>query len=254
MFGKNPITKQSDLKSETFKVKSIFNTIQGEGPFTGRPATFVRMGGCNLQCKFCDTDFTTNLDVVGPAGTLVSRIVRKANTIQTKLIVFTGGEPMLQNIHKVIEELCKESFHVQIETNGTVLSTEFYQMIPMMYPNLTLVVSPKTLKISHRYTLLLNTKWMKQYLFFKYLIKAEEPLSVYGLPIIGTTFPTKSKDKEDRRPLFLPPLDWASNVFIQPIDEYDAVKNKANIEKVIDIAMHHGYRISLQMHKVMGVE
>ena len=49
-------------------VHSIFYTIQGEGPFAGETAVFVRLAGCNLQCPLCDTDYTSDRRMVGPMG------------------------------------------------------------------------------------------------------------------------------------------------------------------------------------------
>ena len=64
MFGKNPIRKPENHDGNFLKIQEIFYTIQGEGIYSGYPAVFVRLGGCNLACKFCDTDF------IGTDGTL----------------------------------------------------------------------------------------------------------------------------------------------------------------------------------------
>ena len=59
MFGKNPIRKPENHDGNFLKIQEIFYTIQGEGIYSGYPAVFVRLGGCNLACKFCDTEFET---------------------------------------------------------------------------------------------------------------------------------------------------------------------------------------------------
>ena len=99
-----------------YSVKEIFLTIQGEGYNSGRKAIFCRFSGCNLwngeesskkasKCNFCDTDF---LGVDGINGKI------------KKLIVFTGGEPLLQLNEQLIKNLKKKNYEIAIETNGTI--------------------------------------------------------------------------------------------------------------------------------------
>ena len=57
MFGKNPIRKAEKGDGSVLQIQEIFPTVQGEGPHTGVPSVFVRLGGCNLACSFCDTEF-----------------------------------------------------------------------------------------------------------------------------------------------------------------------------------------------------
>jgi len=57
MFGTNPLSKPIESDGLYLEVQDIFSTIQGEGPFAGKPAVFLRLAGCNLRCFFCDTDF-----------------------------------------------------------------------------------------------------------------------------------------------------------------------------------------------------
>ena len=57
MFGKNKILKPENHDGSSLDVQEIFATFQGEGPFVGYPSVFVRLGGCNLACDFCDTEF-----------------------------------------------------------------------------------------------------------------------------------------------------------------------------------------------------
>ena len=117
-----------------YTIKEIYKTIQGEGAQAGRTAVFVRFTGCNLWsgkekhrasavCKFCDTDFVGTNGVNG--GTYSARdLALKLNTLwgvlDNKLIVFTGGEPMLQLDEDLIEECKNNAFETAIETNGTI--------------------------------------------------------------------------------------------------------------------------------------
>ena len=123
-----------------YTVKEIFYTLQGEGANAGRAAVFLRFTGCNLWtglekdrenavCKFCDTDFVG----VGPDGgkfqtqeelsTAVNAKWPKQNQGK-KLVVCTGGEPLLQLDEKLINALKKYGFEVAVETNGTIVAPE----------------------------------------------------------------------------------------------------------------------------------
>ena len=120
-----------------YAVKEMFYTLQGEGGNTGRAAVFCRFAGCNLWsgreadradavCRFCDTDFV-GLD--GPGGgrfATAADLARAADAAWggaqpgTRLVVLTGGEPLLQADAALIEALHAQGFEVAVETNGTV--------------------------------------------------------------------------------------------------------------------------------------
>src|SRR5271156_2670792 len=104
MRGANPIRKPLHDDGLQLEVKNIFPTLQGEGPFTGVPAVFVRLGGCNLACSFCDTDFEGFRDM--PVADIVEN-VSSASCERGKrvrqLVVITGGEPLRQNIVPLCE-------------------------------------------------------------------------------------------------------------------------------------------------------
>ena len=120
----------------TYLVKEIFLTLQGEGMQAGSRAVFLRFAGCNLwsgreqdrasaQCTFCDTDF------VGTDGTGGGKFENAADLADAvaaawgdlpdrRLVVITGGEPMLQLDTALIEALHQRGFRVAVETNGTL--------------------------------------------------------------------------------------------------------------------------------------
>ena len=92
----------------------IFRSIQGEGPAMGRPALFIRLSGCNLRCKGCDTDLKPSLDISIPE--LLERIEG-----QGKRVIITGGEPTLQmdELGDLIGCLYSRGVEIHIESNGT---------------------------------------------------------------------------------------------------------------------------------------
>lgn len=121
----------------SYMVKEIFYTLQGEGANAGRPAVFCRFAGCNLwsgreedrstaQCRFCDTDF------VGTSGSGGGRFTSAAELAAAvarfwphekgaRLVVLTGGEPLLQVNAALVGALHSNDFEIAIETNGTLL-------------------------------------------------------------------------------------------------------------------------------------
>ena len=121
----------------TYSVKELFYTLQGEGANVGRAAVFCRFAGCNLWtgreadrpdavCQFCDTDFVG----VGPDGGKFAQPAALAraigslwpsprNDVLRRLVVCTGGEPLLQLDEPLIDALHGEGFEVAVETNGT---------------------------------------------------------------------------------------------------------------------------------------
>ena len=119
----------------SYSVKEQFLTLQGEGVNAGRVAVFCRFTGCNLwsgrevdradaQCDFCDTDFVGTDGAGGgrfeTAALLTRALVQTWGTERAhRLVVLTGGEPLLQVDDALISALHAEGFEVAVETNGT---------------------------------------------------------------------------------------------------------------------------------------
>ncbi len=121
----------------SYAVKECFYTLQGEGAQSGRPAVFLRFAGCNLWsgreadretavCKFCDTDFVgigpdggKFADAAQLAAHVDARWPANASNRARKLVVCTGGEPLLQLDEAAIDALHARGFEVAVETNGT---------------------------------------------------------------------------------------------------------------------------------------
>lgn len=120
----------------TYAVKECFLTLQGEGAQAGSRAVFLRFAGCNLwsgreqdraiaQCRFCDTDFVGTDGVNGgkfaSAESLAEQVERLwGRGAEQRLVVVTGGEPMLQLDPALIEALHARGFRVAAESNGTL--------------------------------------------------------------------------------------------------------------------------------------
>lgn len=209
------------------EVYKVWETIQGEGPFSGTPAVFVRLHGCNLRCKFCDTDYTSTMLKVG-TKTLVDAVkaIRKKG-----LVVLTGGEPFRQNIGPFMQELAGAGdYHVQIETNGTL-----FQDFP--FYNNTVVCSPKTREVHDDLKPRIDA--------YKYVLSADAVCPDDGLPtsVLGAAL----------RPA-RPHAGFKGDVYVQPEDTGDDARNKSNLTATLHSCLTFGYRLCLQTHKIIGVE
>ena len=124
----------------SYAVKECFLTLQGEGVQSGSRAVFLRFAGCNLwsgreqdraeaQCTFCDTDF---VGTDGEGGGKFANAEVLADHVasiwgegaENRLVVITGGEPMLQLDEALVSALHARSFRVAVETNGTLRAVE----------------------------------------------------------------------------------------------------------------------------------
>lgn len=216
-------------------VFKIWDTIQGEGPFAGMPAVFVRLAGCNLQCPACDTDYTSRRTEYSPDS-----LVMALRKYKRKLIVLTGGEPFRQNIVPFVHLAIAERHIVQIETNGT-LSVD--AMLPVT--GCFIVCSPKTPKLA-------LMDWQVDN--FKYVVQSGHISIEDGLPTnalgmsCGVYRPSLTRKGQ------MHPSHDPEDIFIQPLDEQDPVKNAHNLACAKAVCMQFGYRLCLQLHKIIGVE
>lgn len=101
------------------QVAEIFYSIQGEGAFTGTPAVFVRLAGCNLSCDFCDTDYS--LKFFASVDQVVERVRELGG--DCRMVILTGGEPLAQReALDLIGALGRDGRRVHIESNGTIFT------------------------------------------------------------------------------------------------------------------------------------
>ena len=139
------------------------------------------------------------------------------------LVVITGGEPLRQNIVPLCEALLAEGFRVQIETNGTL-----FRPLP---EEVSIVCSPKNTGAGY--------------------FSVREDL----LPLVSAfKFIVSEHDQRYNHVGDVGQKKYTTPVYVQPMDEYDAARNAANKELAKRLAMTHGYILSLQMHKLLGIE
>ena len=201
----------------TYPVAEIFRSIQGEGYHTGRPAVFVRLAGCNLECSWCDTDHAVKDELT------VQQIrdhVQDLMVDGSSLIVLTGGEPTLYDLFPLLELWSPSisiSIDIAIETNGTMFSV--LKAIRRRYPGTWITVSPKPqmprfagFSLANEIKLVWDPCWNMN--------EVEECL------------PRQ--------------LIQHGRCFIQPCS--------GDIQPALNYVMHHPWwRLSLQIHKLIGV-
>ena len=95
------------------RVNEIFYSLQGEGYYSGTPAVFVRLSGCNLRCPFCDTRHESGREMSE------KEIVEAVGQYPARHVVVTGGEPALQLTESLVDALHAAGRYVAVETNGT---------------------------------------------------------------------------------------------------------------------------------------
>ena len=286
IFGRNQIVGQKyfDKAGDKLFITSVFYTLQGEGPYRGEPAVFVRLAKCNLDCSFCDTffddgDWLTIEEIEQRIDAAISNhfngtIPLWADNVwngigdgpikpREMVLVITGGEPMLQkNLVPFLEYMQTRFAKTQIESNGTIV-----QAIP---DSTTLVVSPKCSE--------------KKGVAIKYLAPKPEMLARANcLKFVMSADPTSPYSSVP---------DWAhefrnkgGTVFVSPMNIYNsepmkskqlrAAKNQISLEErstvdeiisawepgllnmkenqknheyVAQYAIKHGFTVNLQLH------
>jgi organic radical activating enzyme len=210
--GEGDVDLASDLASE-YDIVEIFYSVQGEGALSGVPHVFIRFGNCNLRCQWCDTDFLTfeKMTAIDIIGLVVQ--------YDCKRIIFTGGEPALQDLWPLHRLFKRRGYELSIETNGTIELPEglidWICVSPkdQMYPNS---------KIKQR--------------------SGDELKCVY----VGQDLSLYNDLKNGFKHHYLQPC-YLENESV----EWNG-RNFAMTEKVVK--ENSGWRLSLQTHKWMGVD
>jgi 7-carboxy-7-deazaguanine synthase (Cx14CxxC type) len=209
----------------SYSVKEIYLTLQGEGFHTGKHAVFCRFTGCNLWtglekdrikaiCTFCDTDFVGTDGLNGAKYSSAELLAEKIDELwqkdlKDKLVVFTGGEPLLQLNKKLIDLLHSKKFKVAVETNGTIVPPENIDWI---------CVSPKK--------------------GAKFKLKHGDELKL--------VYP-----QDDFSPQLFETFDF-DHFFLQPMDGKNLQRNI--LQSVSYCIENPLWRLSLQTHKIMGID
>lgn len=202
-------------------LNEVFRSFQGEGAMAGTGAIFVRFAGCNLACKFCDTDYAPKIyrssaELAGMVDKLSADGVSPAG-----YVVMTGGEPAIQLCtdegKSLIDILKTNGFRLAIETNGTVPGVAQLGLD-------WITVSPKILNFP-------DWKLWK-------LRTGDELKVVYA--------------GQDLRP-YDQALEegWFDHCFLQPEDGLDQARNQRIC--VREVIADPRWKLSLQLHKIVGV-
>lgn len=219
-----------------YPVNEIFETIQGEGSYTGVPAIFIRLQGCPVGCAWCDTKHTWEVDPANlillthtsrktqdsdsygnaSAGDLLTLL--QSEGYRARHVVLTGGEPCMYDLNPLCELLHAHGFSTQIETSGT---------FEIKAPEATWVtVSPKV-----------NMKGG-----YEVLTSALERANEIKHPV------AMEKHIEDLKQLLSRIDTQGKLVYLQPISQ----KAKAT-RLAIEMCKTHNWRLSVQVHKYLGI-
>ncbi len=221
-----PAEKQKLRSDGMLDVIGCWLTLQGEGPYAGTPAVFVRLAGCSLLCPQCDTGYTEGRTLQG-AEELTANIFAKAGP--AKLVVLTGGEPFRQNCLDLCRRLRLNGIRVQVETNGTIFASWASAVN-------SVVCSPKTSK--------LNSDILHYISAYKYILSVDEVDPEDGLPLSSLGM--------NGRPA-RPHEGFQGEVFVQPLDEQDITRNALHAKACVESCLKYGYRLSWQLHKDLGL-
>ena len=215
-----------------YRVNEIFYTLQGEGAHSGIPAVFVRLSGCNLRCPWCDTEFADYREM--SADEVVAEVcsLYDLQNPRRKMVVLTGGEPSLQVDKPLVDALHKAGFYICIETNGTHPLPEGIDWI---------TCSPKETSLQHS------------------AVSGQAPLALKRVNEVkvvftGTYDPEVWRSQLEAEHWMLQPLRFTGEWLIDhAVDEWEDDRNDNLDDTVRYILAHPFWRLSVQLHKIVGL-
>ena len=124
------------MSTDTLTISEIFDSIQGESTWAGVPCTFIRLAGCHLRCKWCDTAYT----FTGGDKLTQSQVLARVNDANRTIVEVTGGEPLLQTaVYPLLDALLVREHPVLLETSGSLdiskVPKEVHRIVDMKAPS-----------------------------------------------------------------------------------------------------------------------
>ncbi len=207
----------------SYRITEIFRSLQGEGRWTGRPATFVRFSDCNLSCPWCDTRGRRRTAVMD-----LGEIVRKVEDLGVPSVVVTGGEPTVQDgLGPLLRELKARGHWLALETNGLVAASEV-----ALFDHVAM--SPKAI-------------YRERYLSTNHLRRADEVRVVAERIGSVAAFCREMRTRVEA-------ADW----YVSPLDEKGRIHYRRAYELMdaLNRELPAGappWMLSIQTHKVLGM-
>ncbi|MEM4167764.1 MAG: 7-carboxy-7-deazaguanine synthase QueE [Candidatus Caldarchaeum sp.] len=213
-------------------VTELYTSFQGEGPYVGRQAIFLRLAGCNLSCSWCDSRFSWDKKYpafVEPTIFSTASLTEKLRRFQQKLCVVTGGEPLLQE--KALAELSVNlagEKELQIETNGT----KFPHMLASSPCDISFIVSPKLANSGMPEHQRIYPEVLKSFVetnaWFKFVVSTEDCIAEVKDIVSTIGIPT-------------------SRVFIMP-EGINATSQLTTLRTLAESILSSGFNISPRLH------
>lgn len=270
MFGSNEVVGKkyfAGAPEGSLLVTSIFATLQGEGPFSGKPAVFIRLAKCNLNCHFCDTYFDSGdwMTFEQINNKIYDEIQRVSSARARQFgIVITGGEPLLQeNLGAFTQTIAGWFDFIQIESNGIIAAPKY------LSSDTRLIISPKCNKADRYITP--HEKNLDRAMALKFVVAAEGPYSTIpdwaleaaenGKRVYISPMNIYNKEPEQSKILRATKKDITLDERSK-VDEVisfweEGLLNKAENEKnhkyAAEYCIRHGLTLSLQQHLYAGI-
>lgn len=243
-------------------VSNMFFTFQGEGPYGGTPAIFLRLAGCNLGtksvCPWCDAEFAFSRGLPKSADEIARFIREHGHRNKMELVVVSGGEPLLQwralpEVMRKVNTILDADLTWQFETNGVMLEEEMFE--EQWDLDLFFVVSPKVMSERGYRPLPPFLAKHADKLALKYVVSAEPSSPYHNLPPPEAledfeVYVSGQTEYGPDDPLTSP----GAPVNLLLMSQYAREQTARNYAHAAMLALKHGYKVSYQTHLLGGVE